>query len=224
MKTGHKIAIVIPTLVYFDGLAALLNSLTTPVVPIVVPNWRLEKSVAASWNWGIDKAAAMGCDYVLVCNDDITFKNGSEPVAMAAFLAENPDYLLVGGNDLNKFADDPSKNTEETPDFACFMVRSDFPDHVGYFDENIRPAYFEDNDMHRRITLSGARTCQLGAAPFYHEGSRTQYANRGLPVVPPPQFERNRAYYVEKWGGVPGSERYVHPYNDDKYDYKMWRP
>jgi GT2 family glycosyltransferase len=89
-------------------------------------------------------------------------------------------------------------------------------DIVGEFDEVFAPAYFEDNDYHYRIQLAGLLAVLYPPAMFYHFGSRTQLeANEnGRAMVSAPSFENNRAFYIKKWGGMPGQEKWEHPYND----------
>lgn len=48
---------------------------------------------------------------------------------------------------------------------------------------------------------------------FYHYGSRTQNQRPGSPVVSSPRFEENRARYVREWGGTPGQERFLTPFD-----------
>jgi GT2 family glycosyltransferase len=109
----------------------------------------------------------------------------------------------------------------EHPDFSCFIVPSDIFKEIGRFDENFRPAYFEDNDFHYRIDLTTWDAHATTKAPYYHYGSITQ---NSVPqgIIPGTQFEANRAYFVKKWGGLPGAETYRHPYNNDKLTMRDW--
>jgi GT2 family glycosyltransferase len=92
----------------------------------------------------------------------------------------------------------------------------------GTFDENFRPAYFEDNDMRYRIKLSGLKSYIHTEAVAHHYGSQTQYADRNNPVCPPHMFEENRRYYIEKWGGQPGQEVCTTPYGSPNHTIKDW--
>lgn len=106
------------------------------------------------------------------------------------------------------------------PNFSAFMVSKELWDVVGEFDEVFFPAYFEDNDYHYRMKLADYAAVVLPPALFLHFGSGTQNeANEDkTPIVPGPAFEKNRLSYARKWGGVPGSEIYTHPYNNDALD------
>jgi len=98
------------------------------------------------------------------------------------------------------------------PNFSAFILHRHCWETVGPFDEAFFPAYFEDNDYHRRIALAGLRAVAHPPAIFYHYGSRTQNESCPTPVVPGDAFERNRDYYIRKWGGPPGAESFTAPF------------
>lgn len=102
----------------------------------------------------------------------------------------------------------------EHPCFSGFMISKEGWDKVGPFDEEFKPCYFEDNDYHYRINLAGMKAIVLPTAMFYHYGSKTQLeALPGEVICPGPMFENNRAYYIRKWGGQPGMERFNVAFN-----------
>ena len=51
--------------------------------------------------------------------------------------------------------------------------------------------------------------------PYLHIGSGTlrnvEHVNRGWNE----KFQACREYYIQKWGGAPGEERYTIPFNED---------
>jgi GT2 family glycosyltransferase len=102
------------------------------------------------------------------------------------------------------------------------MIRDSFVEAVGWVDEDFHPAYFEDNDLHRRVKLAGGDHAAIAttASVFYHFGSRTQNESGDLPVVPGSMFDNNREYYINKWGGPTGGELWDHPFNNLENDYK----
>lgn len=87
---------------------------------------------------------------------------------------------------------------------------------VGPFDQTIWPAYYEDGDMHWRMKLQGydlyrvpncgATHNEGGSATIksYNEEERRRHDH---------QFNRNTQYYLLKWGGMPGTEQYIVPFN-----------
>jgi len=171
----------------------------------------------------------MKCQYALVCNDDILLA----PYSIDALIKdynENSEALVLTGRDYKHLLPEadsifelpqPEPDLQESPDFACFVINQAAYEVIGSFDENFQKAYFEDNDYRRRIRLLGCHAFNDGAAPFYHYGSQTQ--NHGGPVVSSQEFVTNRNYYVAKWGGVVGHEKFVHPYNNTSFSVSMWK-
>lgn len=173
---------------------------------------------ARSWNYGIADGFEKGADYVAVLNNDILChpgcidrlarRMGDNNIAMATALDVRGE---VGApEEVLTIPDDAKDGVAESehPNFSAFMLSRHCWNTVGPFDDGFFPAYFEDNDYHRRIVLAGLRAIVHPPAMFYHFGSRTQNESKGLPVVSSETFERNRAYYVKKWGGPPGAEKF----------------
>lgn len=217
-----KVGVVVPCLKYYKGLAETLESIRTQEEwePFIIPNWRDNNVLAASWNMGVDRAIKRGCDYILICNDDILLSANAIDHMVGYLDNCGEETVMVTGRNVKSALADPYEifnyNSEvyddpECPDFSCFMIRKDTFDKVGCFDENFIPAYFEDNDYHRRIKLLGLKAVNYGAAAFYHFGSLTQ--NLEGPVCTSDMFVGNRSYYATKWGGEPGQEQYETPFN-----------
>lgn len=197
--------------------------------------WSFSKSV----NFGVRDAFERGYDLVLVVNNDITLhpeaiwrlvgafgKERERPTAMVTCLdvrGEVDEKGFAPAQIGELVAHDKEECEEaEHPCFSAFMVSQAGWEEVGEFDEAFAPAYFEDNDYHRRINLSGMMAVAHPAAMFYHYGSKTsqEAGEPGRPVMTSPQFEKNRAVYVGKWGGLPGQETYEHPYNNPAFDWR----
>lgn len=218
----EAIGLVVPVMSNFRGFTEMMESVDYPIVPIVIDNWEYNHGVARAWNKGIAKAKELGLSHVLVSNDDVIFEPGCIKT-------------LVDEMDADKVLDPPdivSPHNLRLPevtftdvDFSCFMVEADFLDRFGTFDENFTPAYFEDNDMHYRVKLLGGRGYTVEEAEFFHVGSVTQFKGKrdGRDrVVSHDMFEANRAYYVKKWGGWPGKEKFVVPYNNPAFQPDGW--
>jgi len=219
-----RVAVVVPVLNQFELAVKSLESIKfgsgVTWQPFIIDNWSVNNGVARAWNIGCEKAIKYGFDYIMIINDDIVvapytgnhmidlLKDESIGVITATDHRDTltPDQVRVSPypNYLVDFVD--------APDFACFMLTPKSYKHIGKFDENLHPAYFEDNDYCYRSILSGLECVRSQNAVFYHYGSRTQ--NSGDPVVPSEQFERNRDYYKTKWGGVPGEECYTSPWSN----------
>jgi GT2 family glycosyltransferase len=98
-------------------------------------------------------------------------------------------------------------------------------DTVGAFDENIYPAYFEDNDYWQRIVASGERTAMIVGCCIFtgddkHECSCTQ--NSASPEYARKMFQcykRNEVYYWQKWNTNNGT-LFSRPFNQSCYSWK----
>jgi len=110
---------------------------------------------------------------------------------------------------------------EEYPDFSGFMLSKNAYATIGEFDEGFSPAYFEDNDYHRRLKLVGLVAIKHPPALFYHYGSATRNES-GTITVTDWSFVNSRAYFEAKWGGAPendgslGTRLHTRPFNDTK--------
>ncbi len=206
--TSQRIALVVPTLSYFEGLAALFASVDVPVLPVVLDNWRHPaRGVAMSWNEGIRRAAAAGCDVAIVSNDDIVLAPGT--------LAALSHGILTGGHALVA----TGAHDQTSTGYELFAVEPQrFLDQMGGFDEGFRQGYFEDNDMHHRLKIlakaSGHKTeISIPGARATHAGSKTQLRDHEKPVVSHAQFRLNEARYVRKWGCIPNHELFFVPFD-----------
>jgi GT2 family glycosyltransferase len=205
----NKVGLIVPVFKNFQGFAELMASVDMDIVPIIIDNWRDNRGVSAGWNEGLKKASSLYLDAAFVVNDDVVF----EPGTMTNMLMGLWNYDLVTGyNTRDGRYDTDRVQYLEHPDYSCFVVNPiKFLVKFGFFDESFTPAYFEDNDMSYRIRLAGGKEAKSTAAPFFHKGSVTQNWG-GEQVVTGPMFERNREYYIKKWGGEPGRETFTKPF------------
>lgn len=210
------IVLGIPTLRCFDCLVTCVASALTgtiapdqilvidnsgghcPPVPgaRIVPG-RQPQGVARAWN---DLMTLAGGADVILSNDDITFApNTIERLLTVA--AARPRAGII--------------SPIEGQRFALFWLRRAAYQDVGSFDEQFSPAYFEDNDYHRRLTLAGWES-PVAPSAVGHIVSATMKA------ATPEDRERHhalfracRARYVRKWGGIPGQEKHERPCGGD---------
>ena len=82
---------------------------------------------------------------------------------------------------------------------------------IGGFD-TFFPAYFSDNDWYRRLELASYERINTPITVGHH-GSQTINSDRFLQYHNGVTFPLLRQYYVAKWGGEPGDEKYVKPFN-----------
>lgn len=213
-----NIALVVPVLSRFDLFTRMMATVDEAVRVIVVPNYNNNIGVAAAWNEGLRAAHDLGYRYSIVTNDDVEFSKGAISSIYNSFRHSDAGIISANQNGVHG-----SNGLIPGADFFCFAV--DIPalwEKCGTFDENFYPAYFEDNDMHYRVRKAGLPDYIDTNAVVTHHGSQTQNGTPGGPVVPSPQFEANRNYFINKWGGRPNEETYDHPYNNQGLSIRDW--
>jgi hypothetical protein len=134
-------------------------------------NW----GVARSWNHIIELA---GEEPVVISNDDIIFNHKTfEEMAHAT-----KTHPFVDGLQWALFA--------QTPE--C-KVR------VGLYDEHFYPAYYEDTDYNIRLDRAGIIPFCALSEPVQHIGWATTRTSEDAQWIDEMR-ERNRQYFVRKWG------------------------
>ncbi len=203
-----------------DGTEVFLNSLNLGNQLIVI-NSQENLGVARSWNLGINLAIEkFKSDYFFIPNNDILIR--PETMYILASDIQQKDVLLSTAYNINDGKNLPSNLINlplienpiynEHPDFSCFMIKKETIDKIGYFDENIWPAYFEDNDYHYRIQIAGYKAVKNLQNIYYHFGSQTVKNNPNTAVVSNTNYLKNKEYFKEKWGGYPGEETFKTPF------------
>lgn len=98
--------------------------------------------------------------------------------------------------------------------FSLFAISHALWRTVGPFDERFVPAYFEDNDYAYRLSLRGYNLHIHDHATYDHVGSATIKALSPAAMNQHHNnFRKAQQYYIEKWGGLPGSETYKTEFN-----------
>lgn len=97
-------------------------------------------------------------------------------------------------------------------EFGAFALTPAAVDRVGWFDENLHPMYFEDNDYKRRMMLRGVPYLKVDGKTR-HDNSSTINSDQRLALRNQDTFGLNAAYYLEKWGGPPGREQFTVPFD-----------
>ena len=159
--------------------------------------------VAGGWNALLHHVAQQNDNgYALVVNDDIELL----PDTLERFAAFHTTDLMAVGD-----------GVQAVNAFSMYLTnpRKLFST-VGPFDQTIWPAYYEDGDMHWRMRLQGYdlyRVTDCGAV--HNEGGSATIKSYTLEERQrhDHQFTRNTEYYTLKWGGTPGYEQYVTPFN-----------
>ncbi len=155
-------------------------------------NW----GTCKSWNVMISNGLLIG-DAVLILGDDvrITEPEGISKIKIA--VESDPTILwFIGGLG-----------------FSGFVMTRHVWDRVGKFDEGIWPAYFEDNDYHRRANLLGIESRDV-VVRFTHVGSGSLRRWKEWEVWNAMvAFPINATRYMLKWGGTPGKETFSIPWD-----------
>lgn len=132
--------------------------------------------VAASWNTLLEIG-----DPIVIANDDIILAS-HQFEEMVADLSGHP---FVGNG------------------WCLFGQTRECTERVGYYDENFFPAYYEDSDYAVRMFRAGIARHWTCSEPVEHAGCWTTSNLLGSPAWLSESIERNRQYFVRKWGTMP---------------------
>ena len=231
IKTKHDYEVIFIDNGSTDGTKKWLSQrkdIISYINPIVT-------GLAACWNIGIKRAMADGCELFFVINNDIVL--GKNTIDNLVRKIKTGKYIMVTGvNDQTispeKMIDfekayDKDEPDNEHPDFSCFMIGKKCIDKIGFFDENYQVAYFEDSDYHARIALANEKAVSTISGTYYHLCSQTIKKNPHLQPLIQKAFERNRDYFIKKYGhqnvGDVEDMRekyYKTPFNEENAEYK----
>lgn len=149
------------------------------------------------------------CNYWFITNDDWHIAPGN----LKKLDKRLKDYffgLLCDPTELNGY--------------SAFVMSNDMVSKVGLMDENFYPAYCEDNDHRYRMKQAGF-TWENFPLVASHNVSSTLNSSKTFKEKNNVTFSSNVAYYIEKWGGDRGQERYITPYNSGApLDYWRFNP
>lgn len=175
---------------------------------IVILNYGKNLGVAKSWNEMLN-LCFNDDPYCIVANDDVTVNKDTLECLVSAAHKDTSQWVW---------------HTENQNPFCLFLIRKEAVDRendgVGYFDEKFYPAYYEDSDYAWRLRQKDKVPTPAPGAICEH-GCRTTYKLMS-------QEDKDeayridaklKAYYLQKWGGLPGKEKYKDPYNGQGWRY-----
>jgi hypothetical protein len=169
--------------------------------------------VSASWNLICSKAFDNNAPHCMIVGNDVQFTPGAlKTIHEFASCAPHKGILLANIG------------------YSAFVLTRHGWNKAGTFDENFYPAYNEDLDHMYRIMLSNAGRCRIRPAVNLIHGEAPEWGSSTINANP--RFRRknfythqlNDVYYITKWGGPIGKEKYKHPYNDASLDLRYWKP
>lgn len=149
--------------------------------------------VAGSWNFLTKELFRRGFSHALILNDDI-------------YLGANQDII----QDVINSDTESSLFVSSSFGMCAFILPLFTSFAIGDFDEKFYPAYYEDDDFLYRLKLANANVDKsILLNPYTYLRSQSIDKDPRLNQ----KYLSNRDYYVQKWGGIPGEEKFVNPFN-----------
>ena len=187
-----------------DDLLKVLREKNPRIEIAVIREPFVSKSVARAWNEGLNLALYNGADRLLLMANDVIL----EPDTLDELLAfDERNTLIWSGTGARNPDTKKDRLITEGCDFSCCMMRRDTIATCGWFDENYRPAYFEDNDFCARVWMAGGEAKVIHAAQYEHIGSATKNLDPEAAHHVNHWFGRNAERFREKWGHDPVNTR-----------------
>ncbi|HTY83106.1 MAG TPA: hypothetical protein VMB19_02760 [Silvibacterium sp.] len=174
------------------------------------------RGVSSSWNEGMLAAYAAHADVAIISNDDIAFAP-DDLTKIAEKAAACRDRYIVSCAGFHQYY----KRHIPSMGFACFAINPIALEKLGCFDENIFPAYCEDQDYACRARLAGLHEENCPDTMLTHIGSNSILSDPALRRQNAITQRLNFDYYRRKWGGDGGSETYARPFNDARLGYSI---
>ncbi len=175
---------------------------------VIVHEMPENMGVASSWNF-LCRQIFRKHSVAIILNDDIYWGKKQKEVEQFVRMFFSSKNLLCA-------------STKTWCNFAihmrCFysiLGVDEYGKNFYGFDEAFFPAYFEDNDYARRIFLqAGQGTFKSEFLdPVIYRNSMTIERDRSVND----NFKKNSDYYIRKWGGMPGQEKFSAAF-DGKFD------
>lgn len=186
--------------------------------------------VSECWNEALIRAYKYDqYEQVLFVNSDIVFGKGDINKMLEFSKASSTKLITVCGTH-GKHQDWKEKHLSHG--FACAILPKSIFEEVGYFDENLFPAYNEDCDYFTRVWLNrklgpikpGYDKISAKDSPLvecvltgqtHHHGSSVIYSDSNMMQRNAQTHANNNRYYMGKWGGLNDHEKYMTPFDEE---------
>lgn len=158
------------------------------------------KGVAGSWNQILRLGFGAGADNVQLLNDDIRFeiKRGD----FASLCLENTGMIsLAAGHTQGGYQN--------------AVISRGAWEAIGDFDEQFFPAYYEDNDYHRRAMFAEVETIHTKVLAVRDQITNSMSRKRNPSLNKSNELSK---LYQDKWGGPLRYEKFDTPYNEGAKD------
>ena len=180
-------------------------------------DYRINRGCSITWNDAIEYVYFLKPNYyssLIFVNDDIEFLENSFVDFVQASL-ENPDIPVITSGDIS------------ADGYSVFSYSRFAYEKIGFFDENIRPAYFEDADFATRIEKLNLNYKEH-KININHIGSASGSNSEAKHELESIHLPRTKGYYHKKWNnpvifnGFP--TRYPWPFDrlEEKYRISYW--
>lgn len=177
-----------------------------------VVEWPENRGCAASWNVGLKEIEKDKLDFVIICSPSCIWDREDErafakKIEESEKLGSGHMYIATG---------------QHVTDTHAFAITKLGLKTLGYFDENFHPVYFEDADFYRRMALAEVyrvfidglrKSAPLNGGVKKDDRIWHQYIHSA---------EKLKEYYIKKWGGMPGRERFSTPFNKPEMTIRDW--
>ncbi len=172
---------------------------------LVVDNTKFNYGVSGSWNLGADRVIKEKLDWLIICSESMRFgPNGAADIQRHLTEASENTMVVEADNGIG---------------WHLIAFRRQLIETVGYFEELFFPAYFEDNDYSYRYNLAYKENPHWEWHKVPVDATLLGVAQGILHIKENIQFVDLKELYTKKWGGSP-KEKFKHPYNDKKLDYR----
>jgi predicted SAM-dependent methyltransferase/GT2 family glycosyltransferase len=156
------------------------------------------------------------CDVVIIVNDDAVFARGDVD-RLAEYAAKHRQNYVITCVGFNQF-----HKQRMSIGYSCFAINPVAIERIGCFDESFFPIYYEDIDYMRRAHLAGLEPGHCADTDVLHGGSVTLHtADQEYRRRHNETFQGNEAYYVRKWGGLPGAETSHNPFSVESFGLRI---
>jgi GT2 family glycosyltransferase len=177
---------------------------------VIYLDYGVNRGLAKSWNEGILLAADKGFEVTLVVNEDVLMGAG-DVNRLAEAALERPECLLVMGRAYHAY-----EARWGPSEYGCFAITPRALSTLGCFDENFFPVYCEDSDYRRRAALAGLENYCCPDTNILHGGGES-LGDPALAAQNRVTYQRNREYFIRKWGEVDGHCRFERPFDDPRF-------